>query len=838
MRVSFFFREAATSVRPCLALVMLLTFGGCGASDVDQSGKPAPRKPVSESVKRFLGHRGLTDWPKSSLVERPEGDADDSATAAPPSDKTDGKKGDGSTNSTAAETAEDHLRIRDKHDQTTWALEVEAQRHEEAFVHLWDELRNGEDEYSVLRAFRFDTLRIGELTRAKRQDLGIRTIKLSSPRQTLTFAQWKDWLDHFRKQGCRLVESEWHHSKFSQPKDGPARSTVNMTLHVERPEPLGRFILRGELDVKWSADPPVNGRPVPSVITLRNARLVSRSGEIPFQSILTAKTDAKHKRVMPLLLYDLDGDGRSEIILGGLNRVYRNEGGGKFRAAPLTSAPLDIFDAAVLADFTGDGRVDLACVGRDRKLTLLEGKAGGRFSDRLRTCADFSFELPKSFTAGDIDGDGDLDLWVGQYKFPYIQGAMPTPFYDANDGYRAVLLMNDGKGNFKDVTQAAGLAKKRNRRTFSSSLVDLDSDDDLDLIVVSDFAGIDIYYNDGKGKFTDVPDRIVDERHHFGMGHTMADFDGNNLLDFYIIGMSSTTARRLDAMKLGRTDHPKINRMRQSMGYGNRMYLARDEKGSRRFVQPKFNAQVARTGWSWGTTSPDFDNDGDRDLYVANGHNSGRSAKDYCTRYWCHDIYTGSSTNNQELFKVFGQSLRELHSGDISWNGFEHNVMMISQQGKEFVSAGFLMGTAFEFDSRAAASDDLDGDGKPDLLVVQYHSERRGHAEYTLHVLKNNLPVDNHWIGLRLERRPDTPSPIGATVTVRYDGGQQMTRIVTGDSFSTQHAPVAHFGLGDVEKVDSLEVRWPGNRTHVMKNPKIDRYHSLPPNVAVLSQPK
>ena len=70
------------------------------------------------------------------------------------------------------------------------------------------------------------------------------------------------------------------------------------------------------------------------------------------------------------------------------------------------------------------------------------------------------FELPKSFTAGDIDGDGDLDVWIGQYKFPYVEGSMPTPFYDSNDGHPAVLLENDGQGNFRDVTESAGLAAK------------------------------------------------------------------------------------------------------------------------------------------------------------------------------------------------------------------------------------------------------------------------------------------------------------------------------------------------------------------------------------------
>src|SRR5205814_10005788 len=89
-------------------------------------------------------------------------------------------------------------------------------------------------------------------------------------------------------------------------------------------------------------------------------------------------------------------------------------------------------------------------------------------------------------TCGDIDGDGDLDVFIGQYKEPYEGGATPKPFYDANDGNPAFLLLNDGHGRFTDATAQSGLAKKRFRRTYSASFVDLNRDGHLDLVVVRD----------------------------------------------------------------------------------------------------------------------------------------------------------------------------------------------------------------------------------------------------------------------------------------------------------------------------------------------------------------
>ena len=108
---------------------------------------------------------------------------------------------------------------------------------------------------------------------------------------------------------------------------------------------------------------------------------------------------------------------------------------------------------------------------------------------------------------------------------------MPTPYYDANDGYPDTLLLNNGTGQFTDGTKAAGLLAKQNRRTYSASFADLDGDHDLDLLTVCDFSGIDLYRNDGRGTYTDVTDQWVKQRHGFGMSHAVNDFDGDGAAD-------------------------------------------------------------------------------------------------------------------------------------------------------------------------------------------------------------------------------------------------------------------------------------------------------------------
>jgi hypothetical protein len=115
--------------------------------------------------------------------------------------------------------------------------------------------------------------------------------------------------------------------------------------------------------------------------------------------------------------------------------------------------------------------------------------------------------------------------------------------------------------------------------------VDLDGDGDLDLVVVSDFCGTDLYLNDGSGRFQDVTDTRLESPRTFGMSHTFADYDRDGRLDMFVTGMSSTTSRRLERMAAFPAGYDEANRMRAVMGYGNRMYLAQADGG---FAEPAY----------------------------------------------------------------------------------------------------------------------------------------------------------------------------------------------------------------------------------------------------------
>ncbi|MEO2169661.1 MAG: CRTAC1 family protein [bacterium] len=549
-----------------------------------------------------------------------------------------------------------------------------------------------------------------------------------------------------------------------------------------------------------------------------------REGDPAFATVATWDLDY----VPPLLVYDLDGNGYSDIVLPGMNTVHWNRGDWRFEAATLLDKPAksrgDV-TAAVLADFTGDGHVDLLAGARGEFLQLYEGAAQGKFPGAPRTVEATGKPLPNPqvLTAGDIDGDGDIDVWVAQYKMPYLGGALPQPYFDARDGYPSYLLVNTGTGRFDDASAAIAMGTKRYRRVLSGSLVDLDDDRDLDLLSVSDFAGLDVYSNDGKGRFRDVSAEAIEDGAGFGMGHSLADYDLDGRLDVYMIGMSSTTARRLDFMGAGREDFARHEEMRAQMTFGNRMLLG---TGTQRLIAPAFKHSVARSGWSWGTSSLDFDNDGDIDIFVANGFRSGSSAKDYCTRFWTHDIYT-SALPDPARNVFFANNLSRI-GNEWSWNGFEHNVLYMSLDGRDFTNVGFLMGVADEIDGRAVVADDLDLDGRVDLIVVE-HDFAAGKTTPRLHLLRNQWPQENNWIGVSLAEHGNGISPLGARVTVELDGARRVARVVTGDSFSSQHAHQKHFGLGSLSEVSAIEVEWVGGRVRRIESPTINQYHFIEP---------
>ncbi|MBI4664227.1 MAG: CRTAC1 family protein [Verrucomicrobia bacterium] len=712
-------------------------------------------------------------------------------------------------------------------DQSIWAKERLAQRCGLIVEQLWDLLNVATNKLDVFRAVPFDELTVAEYR--ERESIGHAIeVLMPGPSHTLwTPAMWQRYLDERQRDGWRLAQAEFRHNRFEVDSAGqPKRSTFYFSAHLASAIRDQRASLEGDLTVDWT--PGKTGEELPGIRRLDATRLSLRirPGEAAFRPALFEEiTPPKGSFFIdPLILYDLDGDGRSEIILAAKNLVFRNEPGDRFVSESLCRYSPGLLFTGVIADFDGDGAADFLCA-KFEGLMLFRGSSKGRFEEpgQLVWGASPHLKYGQALACGDIDKDGDLDVWLGQYKVPYERGQMPTPYSDANDGHPSYLLSNDGQGNLADITAASGLAQKRWRRTYSGSLADLDSDGDLDLMVMSDFAGIDLYANDGSGRFRDVTHEWIQESRGFGMSHAAADFNADGRLDFLMIGMNSPTVDRLESLGLTRTTAANERAARRAMVFGNRLCLAR--QGLPLFEQTSLNDSIARSGWSWGCSAFDFDNDGFPDVYIANGHESKQSVREYEPEFWLHDIFVADSKEQVVATAYFGSQFTKTRGRGFSYGGHESNRLFLNRRAESFLEIGHLMGVSLGADSRNVVADDLDGDGRMDLLVTTFEAWPK--TRQTLRVFKNTLADGGNWIGFRLREQGRRASPVGARITLHHRSGTVMRSILTGDSYRSQHANTAHFGLGSRAEVERAEIRWVNGQSLVLQRPAINQYHEV-----------
>jgi hypothetical protein len=722
----------------------------------------------------------------------------------------------------AKELAE--LEGRERHfSGTLWAKEMLAEECGRTFEAFWDQLKGSTNKLAAVKALHFERIILPQWKPAKNLVHGIQLREPSEApeKQIKSFDDWQRILDKLGEQGWELEQLEFRHVRFDTDETGrPFESRFAFSAHLKNQLLLDRAALEGDLVARWAMKQADEELTPVQQIDASHLTLKTRRGKTPFELIAEERVNPLRDshRSDPMLVYDLDADGVPEIIFAARNQVYRRREG-KYVRELFCRFPAEFISSAVIADFDGDGNADFL-IAKYEGLFLFKGSPGGRFEEKARLVAipEPLLQQATVMTCGDIDGDGDLDVFVAQYKEPYADGATPKPYFDANDGYPAFLFLNDGNGNFRDATAESGLAKNRLRRSFSASFVDLDNDGKLDLTVVSDFAGLDLYRNDGKGHFTEVTQQWIPDRHAFGMAHAITDFDSDGRLDLLMIGMTSPAVQRLDHLGLWRAGPTDDRTMRRRMTFGNRLYLARPNGG---FQQNEFSDSIAHSGSSWGCSAFDFDNDGWPDVYIGNGLESNSSVRDYESECWLHDQFVEGAAAHLYFDSKFSRT----RGRDYSYGGYEKNRLFLNQSGKAFLECGYLMGVALEQDSRNVVSTDLDGDGRVDLLVSTL--EIWPEAKQRLFIYKNDCEESGNWIGFRF-REQKGQSPVGAQVTLHWNGKTAIQQILTGDSYRSEHPPTIHYGLGSATQVQSVEIRWSNGRTVTLESPEVNHYHMIP----------
>ncbi len=712
--------------------------------------------------------------------------------------------------------------------RSEWSAELDAEKAEDQVTRLWDALNQAPEAWPALEGLAVERFHLPKQESAGEADAGIQFQQFSGDtNRTGSSSEWRAWLAGVRREGWKLAHSHWRLPWHEPATNGrPAYSRVEFTAHLSREAPPERLQLAARLRVRWA--PAEGGEATPSEVWVESLEVARRSGPPPFRPWVEAEIPVPRHTVFtdPLIAADLDADGFSELLLVGAGRVWRNRAAGAeraFEAEAFPGLPPERLFAAAWTDSNRDGRGEL-WLGSSAGLLVGEVNAEGKLAGapKLAWAAPQPLKHPQVLALADVDGDGDLDVWLAQYKLPYQGGQFPTPWFDANDGFASYLLLNDGAGRFLDATAESGLAGKARRRTYSASFIDLDGDGDADLVNVSDFAGADVFLNDGRAHFTDVTASLGAARHAFGMAHALNDVNHDGRPDLLLLGMDSPVAERLNALGL---DRPLPGRgvagipVRAAMVHGNRLLLgAAAGLGE---AADRLAESLRRTGWTWGGAWSDFNNDGELDLAVANGHETLASTRDYERQFWLHDCFVAGSTNSPVPDLFFRNAAGRRRGEQASYGGWQANQLLLSGVGAVPRNFAWLLGVAEVADSRNLVADDFDGDGRLDFAVTTFelHPAKR----QRLLVYRNELPFgDRHWIGLQL-----AAADLGARVEVRTDRQTHVRWWVAGDSFRSQHPARLHFGLG-AELPREVHVIRPSVRRSVLAAPRVDAWQPVP----------
>ena len=463
---------------------------------------------------------------------------------------------------------------------------------------------------------------------------------------------------------------------------------------------------------------------------------------------------------------DVNNDGFTDIFLPGegCNRLLINRRGksliDKTKAWGLSNLNISWSTQALFVDVNNDGNLDLFIVDSAGKSKLLI-QQNDTFKDVTKTSGILTKKYATSATFFDYDNDGLLDLYIVYYGQGY-------PSLSGRNGVANQLFKNLGNNKFKDYSKKSGLDSTGWAMVVSS--VDINMDGKIDVWVGNGNGPDEVFINQGDGTFIDTTEKLGLYERGDTMNIGLTDFDQNGKWDIFltVVDMFSKNIRLIRPQRntLLKIDDYILQNSRFLTG--NKLLLNFYPK---EFKDPGQIFEPGEQGLSWGGNFFDYENDGDEDLYLANGFIDG--------------VYTG---NQKNLFFI--------REGDVFFN--------LSKKGKSPES--------FLGNSRSVGVLDINNDGKMDLVVTNYMKRAK--------FLINNSKGKNNWIKVRLKGKSSNRFGIGSVVKIYYGKDKkQMKMITAGSNYLSQNDQVLSFGMGKEKLINRLEVIWPGGRKQVFQGP-------------------
>jgi hypothetical protein len=454
--------------------------------------------------------------------------------------------------------------------------------------------------------------------------------------------------------------------------------------------------------------------------------------------------------------------------------LYRNLGDSHFRDVTQAAGLVNSYwgTGANAADYDNDGFTDIliTSIGVD---LLYRNNRNGTFTEIGKTAGlsrTVAWHTGSAFA--DADNDGDLDLYVVGYVDPQAlpwTGVAPVCQYKGLNvfcgprnlrGEEDLFYRNNGDGTFTEATQQAGLADTNRYYGFSVLFEDLNGDGKPDLFVANDSCPNYLYLNQGNGTFKEagLTSGVAmngDGRTQANMGIASGDFDNDGDPDLLTTTFSEDYFPLFEQQKPGLFEDVTF---RTGLGTSTVPYL----------------------GWACGFA--DFDNDGDKDLWTANGH-----------------VYPTAEALGTTTY---------LQPVAIFANGLGR-----------FTPIASPAGSAAKQSFRGGCVGDFNNDGRLDLLALPVDGKPI--------LLENRSHSRQSWIGLYLRGKQSNRDGLGARVEIQSCGKKQFTTLHNGGNYLSRDDPRLHFGLGSCGKVDELSIVWPKGGVQKEKNLEVNRYITI-----------
>ena len=526
-------------------------------------------------------------------------------------------------------------------------------------------------------------------------------------------------------------------------------------------------------------------------------------------------------------LGDINNDGLIDIYLTGNiveNKMFLNKGNFQFEDITKVSGlacPNVWSTGATFADINGDGLLDLyvcksgAPEGENRHNELFINNGDLTFSEESKKYNLDILGLSVHAAFFDYDKDGDLDCYILNNSIRSIGG------YDLIEDQREIAdpegqgnkLLENRDGKFVDVTQSAGIYSSKIGFGLGITLSDYNNDGWTDLFISNDFFEKDyLYVNNKDGTFSEESENFFQSLSLGSMGADSSDLDNDLLTDLIVTEMLPKSLKRKKTKAIYES-WDKYS-LANSKGYYHqfpRNVLQRNY-GPSGFLEIGRYSGLSATDWSWASMIFDMDNDGLRDVFIANGIYKDLLDRDYLA-------YMANTERIRNMIKTEEEVIKKLI--DIMPSKAIKNIAYKNNGEFNFTEFSDAWGFDLPTFSNGMSYGDLDNDGDLDIVI--------NNVNMPALVYKNNSDIDeNKSISFELIGREKNKNAVGSKIIIKYGNNKQsMIENFPSRGFQSSIPNRLHFGVGNVKEIDSAIIYWPNNKVSYHVNLETNKTHEI-----------